>query len=192
MLVGPHAESAEVEQHGSFFETLFHAAGAWAPLTLGVVAIGLVASVVQLSHMFNRRVNGAALGGQLKKLVMAGNVERAVKLCHAAPTAVAAQIALVGLNARERYQSPYEPMIEARDRALQALRPGAIAAIAIGAGALVESTLMVFAAVSKGFPGGEIGAIAILPSLLGLLVLINAMMWRGVQRDIDEIIAAVR
>lgn len=189
---GPHAqEAADAEAHGSFFETLFHAAGVWAPLTLGVLAVGLVVNIVQLVRMFPRRVNGEALGAQLKRLLLAGNADRAVKLCGAAPDAIAAQVALVGLNAREHNANPYGPMIAARDEAIQALRPAALAAIVLGAGALVESALMVAAAVSKGFPGDEIGAILIVPSLLGCLVAINAMMWRGVQRDVDAIIAAV-
>jgi hypothetical protein len=189
--VGPHAEGAEVEQHGNIFETLFHAAGVWAPLTLGVLAVGFIVNLVQLTRMFNRRVNGEALGGQLKKLILAGNVERAVKLCGAAQNAVAAQVALVGLRARERNEDPYGPMSEARDRVLQAIRPGALAAIVLGAAALVESALMVVAAASKGFPGNEIGVILILPSLLGLLLAANVSMWRGVQRDADAVMAAV-
>ncbi|HEY2368522.1 MAG TPA: hypothetical protein VGH87_19130 [Polyangiaceae bacterium] len=189
--MGPH-ETADVEEHGSFFATLFHAAGVWAPLTLGLLAVALIVNIVQLLRIFNRRVNGEALGAQLKKLIAAGNVDRAVKLCRAAPTAVAAQVALIGLNARQRNENPHAPMIEARDRASQALRPGALAAIVVGAAALVESVLMVAEAVAKGFSGDEIGAILVLPAVIGLLVAINAMMWRGVRRDVDAIIHAVR
>jgi hypothetical protein len=190
--IGPHAEGADVEQHRSFFETLFHAAGAWAPVTLGLVAIAFAVNIAQLAGIFNRRLNGEALGAQLKKLISAGNVDRAVKLCGAAPRAVAAQVALIGLSARQRNEDPYPPMVDARDRAIQALRTGSLAAIGIGAAALVESVLMVVAAVSKGFPGDEIGAIVALPSILGFFVAVNWMMWRGVQRDAEAIIDAVR
>lgn len=192
IVFGPHAESADVEAHGSFFETLFHAAGVWAPLTLGVLAIAFAVNIARLVRDFNRRVNGVALATQLKKLIAAGNAERAVKLCHAAETAVASQVALAGLNARMHNADAYAAMLDVRARFIAQLKMGVTIAVVLGVAALIESAVMIGEAVSKGFPGAEIGAIAILPAILACLVLINAMQWSGMKRDMDAIIDAVR
>ena len=193
LLLGPHShESADVEAHRSFIQTLFEAAGVWAPVTLGGLAIAIVVNLVQLIRNFNRTVNGVALAEQLKKLVAAGNIERALKLCHAAEGAVATQVAVIGLNAQMRKEDGYAAMIDARTRILNALRTVHVVALVLGVGALLESAVMVAEAVSKGFPGDEIGAIVVFPALLVCLVVANVMRWSGMQRDMDAVIAALR
>jgi hypothetical protein len=192
-VLGPRAhEGADVEHHGSFFQTLFEAAGVWAPLTLGVLAVALVVNVAWLYRSLNRRVNGAALGMQLRKLIAAGNEDRAVRLCRAAEGAVATQVALAGLNARAKGQDPYSAMVDVRQAVTRTFGKGFTVALAVGAAGLVESVVMVGAAASKGFPGNEIGAISIVPSLIAGAMALNAMQWSAMKRDIEAVIAAVR
>lgn len=195
LLLGPHAHDdveTGIEHHGSFFETLFHAAGVWAPLTLGVLAIGIVANFVLFYRNFNRAVNGVALAQQLKKLVDADNIDRALKLCRAAEGAVATQVARAGLEARMQKQDSYAAMDAARTRIIDALRKGHVITLGLGVAALIESGVMIAAAVSKGFPGNEIGAIAVLPAVLACVMLVNVMRWNGMQRDLDVVIDALR
>jgi hypothetical protein len=194
LLGGPHEHAADAEavQHGSFFETLFHAAGVWAPVTIGVFVVATAINIGFLAQMMNKRVNGNALGMQLKKLIAAGNAERAVKLCHAAEKAFAPQIALIGLNARMRNADHYTPMLEARAGILAVLNRGIAISLAFGAAALVESAVMFAEALSKGFPTNELGAIAFLPTMLGVVLAMNVMQWSAAKRDIEAVIDAVR
>ena len=58
-------------------------------IALGLLAVGLVASLtITIPLFFMLSINAKAFMAQIKKLIAADNVERAIKLCNAAPNTV--------------------------------------------------------------------------------------------------------
>jgi biopolymer transport protein ExbB/TolQ len=81
---------------------------------------------------FRYNINGAAFMAQIQKLVMANNIDRAIKLCNAAPNAALPRIVKAGLtrankgeieiqNAVEEASLEVVPLLQKRTGALAAL-----------------------------------------------------------------------
>jgi biopolymer transport protein ExbB len=111
----------------------FRDGGVWMILILlvSIVALGIVIErFVILFFKFN--INANAFMAQVQKLVMAGNVDRAIKLCNAAPKAALPRVVKAGLtrankgevqiqNAIEEATLEVTPQITRRTPALLAL-----------------------------------------------------------------------
>ena len=111
----------------------FRTGGIWMYLilTISVFAIGIaIERFIFLFFKYN--INANAFMAQIQKLVMAGNVDRAIKLCNAAPSAALPKVVKAGLtrankgeiaiqNAIEEASLEVVPMITRRIPALLAL-----------------------------------------------------------------------
>ncbi len=106
-----------------------------------VIAIGLIVErFIFLFFKFN--INGVAFMGQIQKLVMANNIDRAIKLCNAAPNAALPKVIKAGLTRANKGELEISNAIE-------------------------EATLEVVPTVMKRTP--TLGGIANVATLLGLL-----------------------
>ncbi len=100
-------------------------------LVVSVVAIGIIIERF-IFLFFKYNINANAFMAQIQKLVMAGNVDRAIKLCNAAPSAALPKVVKAGLtrankgevaiqNAIEEATLEVVPMVTRRTPALLAL-----------------------------------------------------------------------
>src|ERR1043165_7136558 len=64
---------------------------------ISFLSLGLTAERV-IFIFFRYNINGAAFMAQIQKLVMANNIDRAIKLCNAAPFAALARVIKAGLT----------------------------------------------------------------------------------------------
>lgn len=73
--------------------------GAWMHPILGmsVVALGIIIERFIFLY-FKYNINAAAFMAQIQKLVMANNIDRAIKLCNAAPSAALPKVVKAGLT----------------------------------------------------------------------------------------------
>jgi len=111
----------------------FSTGGIWmyAILLVSIVAIAImIERFVTLYFRYN--INAQAFMAQVQKLVLAGNIDRAIKLCNAAPSAALARVIKAGLtranngeleiqNAVEEATLDVVPLVEKRTNALLAL-----------------------------------------------------------------------
>ena len=111
----------------------FRTGGIWMYLILlvSIVAIGIV--IERFIYLFFKyAINAEAFMAQVQKLVMANNIDRAIKLCNAAPSAALPRVIKAGLtrankgeveiqNAIEEATLEVVPMVQKRTAALQAL-----------------------------------------------------------------------
>ena len=94
--------AAPVEQHQSalgWIAQFYKDGGVWMhPITLvGIIAVAcIVERVVQIFFRYN--INATAFMAQIHKLVMANNIDRAIKLCNGAPTALLPRVIKAGLT----------------------------------------------------------------------------------------------
>jgi len=111
----------------------FDTGGPWmySILAVSVLAIGLIIERF-IFLFFKYNINAQAFMAQIQKLVMANNVDRAIKLCNAAPSAALPKVVKAGLtrankgeveiqNAVEEATLEVVPQIMKRTPALQAL-----------------------------------------------------------------------
>lgn len=111
----------------------FRSGGIWMYLILvvSIVAIGIIIERF-IFLFFKYNINANAFMAQIQKLVMAGNVDRAIKLCNAAPAAALPKVVKAGLtrankgevqiqNAIEEATLEVVPMVTRRTPALLAL-----------------------------------------------------------------------
>jgi len=100
-------------------------------LAISVVALGVALERIYFLYL-KYNYNGAAFMDQIQKLVMAGHIDRAIKLCNAAPSAALPRIVKSGLTrankgeqmvsqAIEEETLSVVPMITKRTNALLAL-----------------------------------------------------------------------
>lgn len=100
-------------------------------LAMSIVAIGIVIERF-IFLFFKYNINAHAFMAQIQKLVMAGNVDRAIKLCNAAPSAALPKVVKAGLtrankgdlaisNAIEETSLEVIPLIMRRTPALLAI-----------------------------------------------------------------------
>ncbi len=105
----------------------------WMHMILLVSVVALAVIIERFIFLFFRyNINAQAFMAQIQKLVMANNIDRAIKLCNAAPSAALAKVIKSGLtrankgeieiqNALEEATLDVIPLVEKRVTALQAL-----------------------------------------------------------------------
>lgn len=111
----------------------FRTGGIWMYIILAVsiFAIGIVIERF-IFLFFKYSINAEAFMAQVQKLVMANNIDRAIKLCNAAPSAALPRVIKAGLtrankgeveiqNAIEEATLEVVPMVQKRTASLQAL-----------------------------------------------------------------------
>ena len=80
-------------------------------LTMSVVALGV--AIERIYFLYIRyNINGATFMDQITKLVMAGNIDRAIKLCNAAPTQALPRIVKAGLTRANKGEAAVGQAIE--------------------------------------------------------------------------------
>lgn len=100
-------------------------------LVVSIVAIGIIIERF-IFLFFKYNINASAFMAQIQKLVMANSIDKAIKLCNAAPSAALARVIKAGLtrankgpeeiqNAVEEATLEVVPHIQKRTGALQAL-----------------------------------------------------------------------
>lgn len=115
---------------------LFEAMQKGGPFMWPLLAIAVFAAAISAERMyyilFRANINGTAFFAQMQKLIMANNIDRAIKLCNAAPSAALPKVIKAGLtrankgemeiqNAVEEATLEVVPQIMKRTPALQAL-----------------------------------------------------------------------
>ncbi len=185
----------------------FRNGGIWMYLILvvSVVAIGIIIERF-IFLFFKYNINANAFMAQIQKLVMAGNVDRAIKLCNAAPSAALPKVVKAGLtrankgevaiqNAIEEATLEVVPMVTRRTPALLAL---ANIATLLGLLGTIIGLIDAFAALEDAPPedrqrllAGGI-ALAMNTTAFGLIVAIPTMLAHlflsGIsKRIVDEI-----
>jgi hypothetical protein len=191
-MIRPESSHAieETSQHHSFVGTVLEAAGVWGYVTLAVVALALVLLGAWLQRDLGRSVNPHALAEMLKKCIASDNVGRAIKMCTAMPDALACQLALIGLQARQRNENPTAAMRAAYDDTLRRARAQFLPAAVVGVAALVECFVMVIGAEAKHLPSNEVAAICILPALVFAALAACAVRWNKWPGVLETIIEA--
>ena len=103
----------------------------YAIAAVSVFGIGII--IERFIFLFFRyNINATAFMAQIQKLVMAGNIERAIRLCNAAPSAALPRVVKAGLtrankgeveiqNAVEEATLEVVPAIQKRTNSLQAI-----------------------------------------------------------------------
>ncbi len=107
-----------------------------------VIFVACLYQIIWFVRQTNMRVNVVAFCEQIRKLIDAGNPERALKLCAAAPHAPVALLAKLGLEARARGENARDAMRAAYPRFLSASRGGLLIAVVLGAIAFAEGVVL--------------------------------------------------
>ncbi len=132
------------------FATFYADGGFWMHAISVCAVLGLAVMIERFIFLFFRfNINGAQFFNQIQKLVMANNIDRAIKLCNAADKAALARVVKAGLTRANKNEAEISSAIE-------------------------ESILEVSPAVGKRIP--LITAIANIATLLGLLGTIFGML----------------
>ena len=164
--------------------------GPWMyPIALMSV-IGLAIAVERFIFLFFKyNINGSAFMAQIQKLVMANNIDRAIKLCNAAPSAALPKVIKAGLtrankgeieiqNAVEEATLEVVPQIQKRTNSLQAV---ANLATLLGLLGTVIGLIQAFEAVASAAPDQKAAmltksiSIAMNTPAFGLMVAIPAL-----------------
>jgi len=124
-------------------------------LTLGIT----IERVIFIFFRYN--INGAAFMAQIQKLVMANNIDRAIKLCNAAPNAALARVIKAGLTRANKGEVEIQNAIE-------------------------EASLEVVPQLTK--RSGSLGTLASLATLAGLLGTVFGLI--GAFRAVAKVSAA--
>lgn len=107
--------------------------GGWMYLILATSIVGIGIIIERFIFLFFKyNINASAFMAQIQKLVMTNNIDRAIKLCNAAPSAALARVVKAGLtrankgeiqiqNAIEEATLEVLPGIQKRTGALQAV-----------------------------------------------------------------------
>jgi biopolymer transport protein ExbB/TolQ len=132
------------------FATFYANGGVWMhPISLCAI-LGLAVLVERFIFLFFRfNINGPQFFNQIQKLVMANNIDRAIKLCNAADKAALARVLKAGLTRANKSESDISAAIE-------------------------ESILEVTPAINKRV--GMMPAIANIATLLGLIGTVFGML----------------
>lgn len=95
------------------FATFYANGGVWMhPISLCAI-LGLAVLVERFIFLFFRfNINGAQFFNQVQKLVMANNIDRAIKLCNAADKAALARVLKAGLTRANKSESDISAAIE--------------------------------------------------------------------------------
>jgi biopolymer transport protein ExbB/TolQ len=132
------------------FATFYADGGFWMHAISICAVLGLAVMIERFIFLFFRfNINGAQFFNQIQKLVMANNIDRAIKLCNAADKAALARVVKAGLTRANKNEGEIGSAIE-------------------------ESILEVSPAIGKRIP--LMTAIANIATLLGLLGTIFGMI----------------
>jgi biopolymer transport protein ExbB/TolQ len=113
-------------------------------LVVSIVALGII--IERFVMLIKYKVNGEAFMAQVQKLVMQNNIDRAIKLCNAAPDKVLARVVKAGLQRAQKSEIEITNAVE-------------------------EATLEILPKVNKRLPNLPILAnVATLMGLLGTIV----------------------
>jgi biopolymer transport protein ExbB len=86
-----------------FFVSAFHKGG---PFMWGILAAAVFALAIAFERLyyilFRASINGTAFMAQVQKLIMANNIDRAIKLCNAEPNAALPRVLKAGLTRANR------------------------------------------------------------------------------------------
>ncbi len=95
-----------------FFVDSMHKGGIfmWPILVCGIFALAIVFERAYFI-MFRANINGVAFMAQVQKLVMANNIDRAIKLCNAEPNAALPRVLKSGLTRANRGKDEFEAAI---------------------------------------------------------------------------------
>jgi hypothetical protein len=163
----------------------------FAYVQLAILVVVAVFEAVVFVLNSQRRVNAFQFASQIRKLVDANNVERAFKLCAAAPNAYAVRLAKIGLEARARNASMRDAMHAELPSLLASARAFLLPAVAIGALACAEGVVLLVRGV-EGQATGEFDGEVLGPLiLLALATAANAARWGAWRRDLDEVVTVL-
>jgi len=186
--------------------SFFSEGGFWMyPIALmSVIAVAIV--IERLIQLLSLNINGAAFMAQIQKLVMADNIDRAIKICNSSPKAALPKVIKSGLtrankgeieiqNAVEEATLEIVPSIQKRTNGLQAV---ANLATLLGLLGTVIGLIQAFAAVANAAPDQKATmltnsiAIAMNTTAFGLMVAIptmgiHAMLAAFTKKIIDDI-----
>jgi biopolymer transport protein ExbB len=118
LVIGPTAAYAASEVQGSTgimasISEFFRAGGPFLYVNLLMLAWGLAIIIERIIFIFFRyNVNADAFMAQVQKLVMANNIERAIKLCNAAPSAALPKVVKAGLTRANRGEVEIQNAVE--------------------------------------------------------------------------------
>ncbi len=117
MLLFPAVAWAAEEAGGTGFLSqvrgFFEAGGTFIYVNCFVLAWGLAIIIERMYFIFFRyNVNAEAFMAQVQKLVMANNIERAIKLCNAAPSAALPRVVRAGLTRANRGEGEIRNAVE--------------------------------------------------------------------------------
>jgi biopolymer transport protein ExbB/TolQ len=147
----------------------FSAGGGWMYVIAFTSVIGLGIIVERFIFLFFKyNINANAFMGQIQKLVMANNIDRAIKLCNAAPNAALPKVIKAGLtrankgeleisNAIEEATLEIVPIVQKRTPTL-----GGVANVATLLGLLgtIVGLIQAFAALESAAPDARAAALA--------------------------------
>lgn len=160
----------------------------WPILLISVFVIAVV--VERTFYLFFRfNINARDFMAQIEKLVLANNVDRAIKLCNAAPAAVLSRVVKAALtrankgeteilNAVEESVLEVVPQVEKRTGSLQAM---ASIATLLGLLGTIQGMIQAFAGVGLASPDQRAAlltqaiAVAMNTTFFGLVVAVPAM-----------------
>ena len=91
----------------------FATGGIWMYLILGVTILALGVVIERFVFIFFKyNINAHAFMAQIQKLVMANNIDRAIKLCNAAPSAALPRVIKAGLTRANKGEIEIQNAIE--------------------------------------------------------------------------------
>jgi len=158
-------------------------------LLVSVVGVGMIIERF-IFLFFKYNINASAFMAQIQKLVMANNIDRAIKLCNAAPSAALPKVIKAGLtrankgeleisNSIEEATLEVIPMIQKRTPQLQAI---ANIATLLGLLGTIWGLIQAFAALDQAAPEQRAAylangiSIAMNTTAFGLIVAIPCMV----------------
>lgn len=175
---------------GSIAEA-FRLGGVWMYPILAISVVALGVTIERFVFLFFKyNINANVFMGQIQKLVMAGNVDRAIKLCNGAPSAALPRVVKAGLtkankgevqiqNAIEEATLEVIPQITRRTNSLLAL---ANVATLLGLLGTIVGLIEAFSSLENAAPedrqrllAGGI-SVAMYTTAAGLIVAIPAML----------------
>lgn len=139
----------------------FRTGGVWMYIILAVSIIAIGITIERFIYLFFKySVNAEPFMAQIQKLVMANNIDRAIKLCNAQPSAALPRVIKAGLtrankgeveiqNALEEATLEVVPMVQKRTPILQ---PLANIATLLGLLGTIIGLIEAFAALEKATP----------------------------------------
>jgi hypothetical protein len=171
-------------------EAIVEVGGTLAYLKLAVIVIAVVAQVWWFARDSTRRVNAAEFSHQVSRLVASNNVERAIKLSHAARSPLT-EVARIGLKARLEGKSPRDAMNAVLPLALASARSGLVAALAVSALGFVEAGALLAKGMEEGSGEGVDVFMGLALVVIGGLAIRNGLRWGACRVELDQVADAV-